>query len=87
MSFKGFVWKHVIQTTDVQIAEYRGQQIVIELFQAFQSDPERLLPTNTYRRWLKNREIGLEKRAIVDYLAGMTDEYAFKMHHNLFGTK
>ena len=87
LGFKGFVWKHVIQPTDVQIAEYRGQQIVIELFQAFQSDPERLLPTNTYRRWLKNREIGLEKRAIVDYLAGMTDEYAFKMHQNLFGTK
>lgn len=87
LCFKSFVWKHVIQTTDVQIAEYRGQQIVIELFQAFQSDPERLLPTNTYRRWLKNHELGLDKRAIVDYIAGMTDEYAFKMHQNLFGSK
>lgn len=83
--FKAFVWRHVIQTTDVQIAEYRGQQIVIELFKAFSSDPERLLPVNTYHRYQKNLAHGLEKRAIVDYIAGMTDDYAFKMHNNLFG--
>jgi dGTPase len=84
--FKQFVFQHVIQTTEVQIAEYRGQQIVIELFQALTSDPERLLPTNTLRRWqaASEQSKGAGLRIVTDYIAGMTDEYAMKMHRDLF---
>jgi dGTPase len=82
--FKNFVHRHVIQNTEVQILRYKGQQIVIELYKAFNSDPQRLLPTNTRKRWEKAQEKGLEKRIIADYIAGMTDEYANRMHRDLF---
>ena len=82
--FKNFVHRHVIQNTEVQILRYKGQQIVIELYKAFNSDPQRLLPPNTRKRWENAQDIGLEKRIIADYIAGMTDEYASRMHRDLF---
>jgi dGTPase len=82
--FKNYVRKHVINHTEVQIMEYKGQQIVMELFQAFNSDPQRLLPSNTLQRWHSAAKIGLGERVIADYIAGMTDEFASRMHQGLF---
>lgn len=82
--FKGFVFKHVIQKPEIQQAEYKGQQLVMELFDAFASDPERLLPTNTRKRWEKAEQDANGIRIIADYIAGMTDEYAAKMYQHLF---
>lgn len=82
--FKHFVRNYVINTTEVQIMEYKGQQIVMELCKAFSADPERLLPINTLTRWRKAQENNLGQRVIADYIAGMTDEFATRMHRNLF---
>lgn len=82
--FKGFVFKHVIQKPEIQQAEYKGQQLVMELFDAFASDPERLLPTNTRIRWENAEKEANGIRVIADYIAGMTDEYAAKMYQHLF---
>ncbi len=40
---KKLVVDKVIKTQQVQTLEYRGQQLVIRLFRALASDPERLL--------------------------------------------
>lgn len=83
--FKDFVYNFVIKQTSIQRLEYRGQQIVMELFEALSSDPLRLLPTNTAKRWQKavdNNEN--DYRVIADYIAGMTDEYATKLYQALF---
>jgi dGTPase len=83
--FKDFVYKFVIKQTSIQQLEYRGQQVVMELFQALSSDPERLLPKNTAMRWLQATENKLNQhRVIADYVAGMTDEYATKLYQTLF---
>ncbi|MFT6918419.1 MAG: dGTPase [Cognaticolwellia sp.] len=83
--FKDFVYQFVIKQTSIQQLEYRGQQIVMELFQALSSDPERLLPKNTAMRWLQAKENKLNQhRVIADYVAGMTDEYATKLYQTLF---
>jgi dGTPase len=83
--FKDFVYQFVIKQTSIQQLEYRGQQVVMELFQALSSDPERLLPKNTAMRWLKAKENKLNHhRVIADYVAGMTDEYATKLYQTLF---
>ncbi|CAI8178547.1 MAG: Deoxyguanosinetriphosphate triphosphohydrolase-like protein [Glaciecola sp. HTCC2999] len=84
MYFKNYIRKHVINNTEVQIMEYKGQQIVMELFQAFSSDPQRLLPNNTLQRWHKGHAHGLGERILADYIAGMTDEFASRMHQSLF---
>jgi dGTPase len=83
--FKDFVFDFVIKQTSIQRAEYRGQQIVMELFQALASDPQRLLPKNTMQRWQLAQQHGQNPmRVIADYVSGMTDEYATKLYTTLF---
>ena len=83
--FKGFVYQFVIKQTVIQQLEYRGQQIVMELFEALSSDPERLLPGNAKHRWLLANNNGENAhRVIADYIAGMTDDYATNLYKMLF---
>lgn len=85
--FKRFVYKQVISKPEVQMLEYKGQQIIMELFEAFNSDPERLLPNNTVNRWRLAQQHGQGMRVIADYISGMTDEFATRLHSNLFLSK
>lgn len=83
--FKDFVYQFVIKQTSIQRLEYRGQQIVMELFEALSSDPLRLLPNNSAKRWQQAIDNGDNAhRVIADYIAGMTDEYATKLYQALF---
>lgn len=82
--FKTYVYKRVIRKPEIQLLEYKGQQIVMELFQAFASDPQRLLPDNTRNRWLEADEEGNGHRVIADYISGMTDGFASKLYGTLF---
>jgi dGTPase len=83
--FKNFVLKFVIKQTNIQRKEYRGQQIVMELFEALASDPMRLLPDNTAARWLKAKNTNKNHhRVIADYIGGMTDDYAMRLYQSLF---
>jgi len=83
--FKTFVYQFVIKQTAIQQLEYRGQQIVMELFEALSSDPLRLLPNSTAKRWqfAKDNQQN-HQRVIADYVAGMTDDYATKLYQTLF---
>lgn len=85
--FKSFVYHQVIRRSEVQILEYKGQQMVMELFEAFASDPERLLPENTRQRWRQAEEAGYGHRIIADYISGMTDEFAARLYSSLFVPK
>lgn len=83
--FKDFVYNFVIKQTSIQRLEYRGQQIVMELFEALSSDPLRLLPNNSAKRWqeaIKHDQNAY--RVIADYIAGMTDDYATRLYQTLF---
>jgi len=84
-TFKDFVYNFVIKQTSIQRLEYRGQQIVMELFEALSSDPLRLLPNNSAKRWQQAVDKDENSyRVIADYVAGMTDEYASRLHQTLF---
>lgn len=82
--FKAFVFNRVIRKPEIQMLEYKGQQIVMELFQAFASDPQRLLPDNTRQRWLDANNAGNGHRVIADYISGMTDGFASKLYGSFF---
>lgn len=86
---KKFVLRRVINKPEFQAMEYKGQQIVMELFEAFASDPHRLLPENTKDRWheAQDRKDDVQMRIIADYISGMTDEFAAKLYHSLFTPK
>ncbi|KKL00493.1 deoxyguanosinetriphosphate triphosphohydrolase family protein [Rheinheimera mesophila] len=81
---KSFVYEAVILSPEVQRGEYKGQQIVRSLFDAFSSQAERLLPANTKNRWQRADNQQAQMRIICDYVSGMTDEYALRMHQQLF---
>lgn len=85
--FKRFVYQNVIRRPDVQLLEYKGQLVVMELFEAFASDPERLLPDNTQIRWRNAQPRGDGMRVLADYISGMTDEFASKLHASIFSPK
>ncbi|MFQ6370955.1 anti-phage deoxyguanosine triphosphatase [Shewanella sp. YIC-542] len=85
---KQFVLTFVVRKPEIQILEYKGQQIVMELFEALASDPMRLLPLNTQARWqCVQQNGGNSLRVIADYIAGMTDEFAARLHQQLFSPR
>lgn len=84
---KQFIWRHVIRHPALQQNEFRGQRIVRLLFDAFANEPLRLLPNNTQSRWRQLAEVGQQQRAVCDYIAGMTDDYAKAMLQRLYGAQ
>lgn len=59
---------------------FKGAHVLQELFDAFASEPEKLLP-GPHR---ENLERYGTERTVCDYIAGMTDRYAMDMHDMLF---
>lgn len=86
-ALKGVVFEYVINQPDIQQLRYRSQHKLLELFDAFHTEPGRLLPRNTRSRWQnaldESGQVAAD-RVLCDYIAGMTDDYAERMHRNLF---
>lgn len=79
------VYRYVIDSQEARTFEYGGQTVVQRLFEAISSNPGSLLDN-------KNRELFHHAdneqdalRVVCDYIANMTDEYAYRMHERLFG--
>lgn len=83
---KQFEMQHIIKRPEVQMLVYKGQQMLLEMFEAYCADPERLLPSEIAREWCKasahSHQAGL--RIICDYMSSMTDDYASRMYNKLF---
>jgi len=75
---KDFVMRHVIFKPELQMLQYKGQQVVVKLFEIFLANPERLLPVAVYAEYENHGP-----RAIADYLSAMTDVSAGKLYHKL----
>ena len=75
---KDFVMTYVIFKPELQMLQYKGQQVVVKLFEIFLANPKRLLPVAVYADY----EIE-GPRAIADYLSAMTDVSAGKLYHKL----
>ncbi|OXI40159.1 MULTISPECIES: anti-phage deoxyguanosine triphosphatase [unclassified Burkholderia] len=75
----------VIKSSNVQQLEFKGQKLIIELFDAINSDPERLLPSNALRKYREVRgDAQMATRIVCDFIAGMTDEYAARLYEKLY---
>ncbi|MGQ8844695.1 anti-phage deoxyguanosine triphosphatase [Serratia sp. TSA_7] len=75
----------VIKHENVQLLEFKGQKLIVELFSVLASDPCRFLPAST--RDVYERQISLGQQAgmrvICDYVSGMTDDYATKFYEKI----
>lgn len=79
---KTFVYQYVISDVKTQRVEYKGQRILMALFDMLSSDPMRLLPKSVAERWCCAEE-NQRPRVICDYLASMSDGQAFKLYQSL----
>ncbi|KZN30764.1 hypothetical protein N474_23875 [Pseudoalteromonas luteoviolacea CPMOR-2] len=82
---KQFVFQRLIREPKMQQIEFSGQNMLIDLFEAFSSDPMRLLPYTAQSNYQAAEDEQARMRVLADYLSGMTDEYARRCHARLFG--
>lgn len=83
---KHFVSHYVIQIPQVQMVEYKGQQIIMDIFEALSADPERLLPEQPRQRWQSSSDETHGLRVISDHISSMTDGHAQRLHQQLFSS-
>ncbi|MDP8100498.1 anti-phage deoxyguanosine triphosphatase [Phocoenobacter atlanticus] len=79
---KKFVYDFVIMDTKTQRVEYKGQRILMDVFDMLSSEPLRLLPQAIRQQW-HQAEKSKQPRVICDYLASMSDRQAFKLYEAL----
>jgi len=84
---KHVVFEHVINQPEIQQVRYRSQSMLLGLFEAFHTEPTRILPHNTRDRWKQAMDTEgsvAADRVLCDYIAGMTDDYAERMYKRLY---
>lgn len=81
---KRFVFEKVITIPEVKQMEYKGQQVVLELFKALRANPATLLPSKSYAKYQAADTEQAKQRVISDYIAGMTNTYASRLYAKLF---
>lgn len=77
---KDIVSENVINNTNVQLLEYKGQVIVTTLFRTIFSDPERFLYKEFKDKFSSSKSDKETARIVCDYIAGMTDPYAARLY-------
>ncbi len=79
------VYRHVIDAQEARTFEFRGQTIILHLFEALNSSPMSLLDQKYRLLYQKAPHENEAYRILCDYIANMTDEYAHRLHDRLFG--
>ena len=79
------VFTYVIDSQEARTFEYGGQTVVLRLFEAMESNPSSLLDIKNRTLFQQEKEEDAAFRVVCDYIANMTDEYAYRMHERLFG--
>ncbi len=74
----------VIENPRVQHLEFKGQTMVVAVFEAMAAEPRRLLPTDVYAAYSAG---GGDRRVICDYIAAMTDRALLKTYDRCFSPR
>jgi dGTPase len=82
-TLKDFVVTKVIKSPEVQTLEYKGQQMIIRLFEVIANNPI-MLERKHYEKYEREPQKEKQLRIICDYIAGTTDDYATRLYHKIF---
>lgn len=74
----------VIRSASVQHLEFKGQNMVVAVFEALATDPKSLLPESTRARYEASDD---PMRVICDHIAGMTDGFLLRTYDRLFSPR
>lgn len=83
-ALQGFVVREVIASPSVQHLEFKGQAMVVAVFEALAADPARLLPREALDRLDKAQG---DLRIICDHVAAMTDTHLLRTYERLFSPR
>lgn len=82
---KNCITSYVIDSQESRTFEFGGQTVVLRLFEAISSNPLSLLDQSNRTLYQQANDPCAALRVICDYIANMTDEYAYRFHERLFG--
>lgn len=83
-ALKDFVYDKVIASPSVQHLEFKGQQMVVDVFNIIAHEPKRFLPESDFNKYVDDGE---DIRVICDHVAGMTDNYLLKLYERLLAPR
>lgn len=83
-ALKGVVREKVILSPSVQHLEFKGQRMVVSVFEAIATEPKAFLPRDIVAL-MNDAESHL--RVVCDYISGMTDAYLLKTYERLFSPR
>ena len=78
------VYEEVICSPSVQHLEFKGQMMVIAVFEVMKSEPKRFLPCDAYAKFACAPD---PMRIICDYVSGMTDAHLLRTYERLFAPR
>ena len=79
-----FVVTEVIESAEVQHLEFKGQQMVVSVYEALKSEPGSMFSADARLGWEKAEN---KERAICDYVAGMTDAFLLRTYERMFSPR
>jgi len=74
----------MICRASVQHLEFKGQKIVVSVFEALSSESKSFLPVDTLKRYQTSEE---PTRVVCDHIASMTDAFLLKTYDRLFSPR
>jgi dGTPase len=83
-ALKRAVAERVIKSPGVQHLEFKGQGMVVAVFEALASEPKAFLPWPTQARYDKAED---KRRVICDHVSGMTDAFLLRTYERLFSPR
>ncbi|MBH0111473.1 dGTPase [Novosphingobium sp. YJ-S2-02] len=83
-ALQGFIVSEVIASPEVQHLEFKGQAMVVAVFEALAADPGRLLPRTALAAYEASSG---DIRVICDHVAAMTDTHLLKTYERLFSPR
>ena len=83
-ALKKLVYEVVIRSAEVQHLEFKGQRMVVSVFEALASEPAAFLPKSTFHQY---EVAGNDIRVVCDHIAGMTDMFLLKTFERLFSPR
>ncbi|MBX9710449.1 MAG: dNTP triphosphohydrolase [Xanthobacteraceae bacterium] len=82
---KNITYEAIIMSPRVKLVEYRGKDIIKQIFKAIDGKKGHLLLPDDYRELHAAATGSAKKRVICDFIAGMTDRYAWEFYNRLYG--
>lgn len=77
---KKFVMDEVILRPELQALQYRGQKMILKVFEIYLHNGARLLPPEA---WEESQQASNPHRVLCDYISGLTDSSATRIYNRL----